>query len=146
MHLSGKYPCYRVYPAADGWLTVGRSEPQFWTALCTAIEREDLRGDAFASGDRRSGSDRRARDTVRDQDAGRMDGGSSTGWMFASGRSTISRRRSSTSSSRHRQMFCADEVPGIGSVDPHRQPDQAVTARRGTCTRIPPTEDGRAHR
>lgn len=54
MHLSGRYPCYRVYPAADGWLTVGALEPQFWSALCEAIEREDLAGDAFASGERRA--------------------------------------------------------------------------------------------
>lgn len=54
MHLSGRYPCYRVYPAADGWLTVGALEPQFWTALCTALERPDLIGDAFAAGDRRA--------------------------------------------------------------------------------------------
>jgi crotonobetainyl-CoA:carnitine CoA-transferase CaiB-like acyl-CoA transferase len=53
MHLSGAYPCYRVYPAADGWLTVGALEPQFWSALCTAIDRTDLLGDAFATGERR---------------------------------------------------------------------------------------------
>jgi crotonobetainyl-CoA:carnitine CoA-transferase CaiB-like acyl-CoA transferase len=53
MHLSGRFPCYRVYPAADGWITVGALEPQFWAALCEAIEREDLAGDAFAMGDRR---------------------------------------------------------------------------------------------
>jgi crotonobetainyl-CoA:carnitine CoA-transferase CaiB-like acyl-CoA transferase len=54
MHLSGAYPCYRVYPAADGWLTVGALEPQFWRALCTALERDDLVNDAFAMGDRRN--------------------------------------------------------------------------------------------
>ena len=53
MHLSGRYPCYRVYPAADGYLSVGALEPQFWAALCEAIERPDLAGDAFALGDRR---------------------------------------------------------------------------------------------
>ena len=53
MHLSGAHPCYRIYPAADGWLTVGALEPQFWTALCTAIGREDLADGAFATGDRR---------------------------------------------------------------------------------------------
>lgn len=53
MHLSGAYPCYRVYPAADGWLAVGALEPQFWTELCGAIDRPDLAGDAFATGDRR---------------------------------------------------------------------------------------------
>lgn len=54
MHLSGLYPCYRIYPAADGWLAVGALEPQFWAALCNAIERPDLTGDAFALGDRRN--------------------------------------------------------------------------------------------
>jgi alpha-methylacyl-CoA racemase len=54
MHLSGLYPCYRVYPAADGWITVGALEPQFWAQLCEAIDRPDLAGDAFATGRRRS--------------------------------------------------------------------------------------------
>ena len=53
MHLSGRYPCYRIYPAADGYLSVGALEPQFWSALCDAIERPDLAGDAFATGGRR---------------------------------------------------------------------------------------------
>lgn len=53
MHLSGAYPCYRIYPAKDGWLGVGALEPQFWAALCTALERDDLTGDAFAMGERR---------------------------------------------------------------------------------------------
>lgn len=54
MHLSGAYPCYRIYPAADGFLTVGALEPQFWSALCAAIERPDLVDDAFARGERRA--------------------------------------------------------------------------------------------
>lgn len=53
MHLSGAYPCYRVYPARDGWITVGALEPQFWSALCDAIDRPDLAGDGFAVGERR---------------------------------------------------------------------------------------------
>ena len=53
MHLSGAYPCYRVYPAADGWITVGALEPQFWARLCELLDRPDLAGDAFAAGDRR---------------------------------------------------------------------------------------------
>ena len=54
MHLSGGHPCYRIYPAADGWLTVGALEPQFWAKLCELIERPDLAGDAFATGERRT--------------------------------------------------------------------------------------------
>ncbi|MDQ3951810.1 MAG: CoA transferase [Actinomycetota bacterium] len=53
MHLSGAYPCYRVYPAADGWLAVGALEPQFWDALCSSVGRRDLSGDGFATGARR---------------------------------------------------------------------------------------------
>jgi crotonobetainyl-CoA:carnitine CoA-transferase CaiB-like acyl-CoA transferase len=41
--LSGRYPCYGVYPAADGaFLAVGALEPPFWVAFCRAIGREDL--------------------------------------------------------------------------------------------------------
>ena len=54
MHLSGAYPCYRVYPAADGWLTIGALEPQFWSALCSALDRDDLIDDGFATGARRA--------------------------------------------------------------------------------------------
>lgn len=53
MPLSGAYPCYRIYPAADGWLTVGALEPQFWEGLCEAIGRPDLLDDAFSTGERR---------------------------------------------------------------------------------------------
>lgn len=54
MHLSGRFPCYRVYPAADGYLTVGALEPQFWSRLMAKLERDDLADDAFAMGDRRN--------------------------------------------------------------------------------------------
>jgi alpha-methylacyl-CoA racemase len=41
--LSGAYPCYRTYRAADGgWLAVGALELPFWTAFCEGIGRSDL--------------------------------------------------------------------------------------------------------
>ena len=41
--LSGAFPCYMVYPAADGtWLAVGALEPQFWVSFCRGIGRDDL--------------------------------------------------------------------------------------------------------
>ncbi len=52
MALSGAYPCYRLYRAADGWLAVGALEPGFWSALCEAIGRPDLTGDAYAVAER----------------------------------------------------------------------------------------------
>jgi crotonobetainyl-CoA:carnitine CoA-transferase CaiB-like acyl-CoA transferase len=54
MIFSGGFPCYRIYPATDGWLTVGALEPQFWSSLCEAIERPDLVDDGFATGERRA--------------------------------------------------------------------------------------------
>jgi crotonobetainyl-CoA:carnitine CoA-transferase CaiB-like acyl-CoA transferase len=51
--LTGGWPCYRVYPAADGHITVGALEPQFWSRLCEVLGRGDLEGDAFATGERR---------------------------------------------------------------------------------------------
>ena len=50
--LTGGWPCYRVYPAADGYLTVGALEPQFWSRLCEALGRSDLIDDAFSTGAR----------------------------------------------------------------------------------------------
>lgn len=38
--LLGQFPCYAVYPAKDGHITVGCLEPHFWANLCTAIGRE----------------------------------------------------------------------------------------------------------
>ena len=52
--LTGGFPCYRVYPAADGYITVGALEPQFWSGLCEALGRSDLAGDAYATGERRA--------------------------------------------------------------------------------------------
>lgn len=40
--LTGEIPCYRVYAAADGPITVAALEPKFWATLCKAIDREDL--------------------------------------------------------------------------------------------------------
>ena len=54
MPLSGLFPCYRVYPAKDGWLAVGALEPQFWSAVCATIDRPDLVDDGYAAGERRS--------------------------------------------------------------------------------------------
>ncbi len=38
----GAFPCYHIYRAADGLLTVGALEPNFWRSFCEAIGREDL--------------------------------------------------------------------------------------------------------
>jgi len=40
--LSGEIPCYRVYAASDGFLTVAALEPQFWATFCRVLGREDL--------------------------------------------------------------------------------------------------------
>ena len=41
--LTGEFPWYDVYEAADGrYVTLGALEPQFWTAFCEAVDRPDL--------------------------------------------------------------------------------------------------------
>jgi len=53
MPLSGGYACYRVYRCADDrWLTVGALEPQFWRALCEALEVPELVDEQFGSPER----------------------------------------------------------------------------------------------
>lgn len=37
--LLGQFPCYAVYPAKDGYVTVGCLEPHFWANLCNALDR-----------------------------------------------------------------------------------------------------------
>ncbi len=41
--LTGLYPCYHIYPAADGdYMSLCALEPNFWSGFCGAIDREDL--------------------------------------------------------------------------------------------------------
>lgn len=40
--LTGAFPWYDVYEAADGFVTLGALEPQFWSAFCDAVDRPDL--------------------------------------------------------------------------------------------------------
>jgi alpha-methylacyl-CoA racemase len=51
--LTGAYVCYLPYEAADGWITMGALEPQFWARFCRAVGREDLIEKQFE----RTGSD-----------------------------------------------------------------------------------------
>ncbi|WP_238182532.1 CaiB/BaiF CoA transferase family protein, partial [Methylobacterium trifolii] len=37
---------YETFPAADGWVNVGVANDRFWSLLCTALDREDLRADS----------------------------------------------------------------------------------------------------
>jgi crotonobetainyl-CoA:carnitine CoA-transferase CaiB-like acyl-CoA transferase len=43
MHLNGRFPCYRMYRAADGrWMALAALEPKFWNSFCALLERPDL--------------------------------------------------------------------------------------------------------
>jgi crotonobetainyl-CoA:carnitine CoA-transferase CaiB-like acyl-CoA transferase len=47
--LSGRYACYRVYPAAkESFVAVGALEPKFWANLCRELHCEELIGHQFA--------------------------------------------------------------------------------------------------
>jgi alpha-methylacyl-CoA racemase len=45
--LSGALTCYRPYPCADGYVTLGALEPKFWRAWCDGVGRADLLEHAF---------------------------------------------------------------------------------------------------
>lgn len=36
---------YQAFPTADGWMTIGANNQRLWTALCSALRREDLTHD-----------------------------------------------------------------------------------------------------
>jgi crotonobetainyl-CoA:carnitine CoA-transferase CaiB-like acyl-CoA transferase len=41
--LTGKYPCYGIYPTRDDkYVTLSALEPKFWSNFCEAVERPDL--------------------------------------------------------------------------------------------------------
>ncbi|MBW1713827.1 MAG: CoA transferase, partial [Deltaproteobacteria bacterium] len=49
MWSTGRWPCYNLYPTADGrWMALGALEPHFWANFCRAVDREDLLDKAFA--------------------------------------------------------------------------------------------------
>jgi crotonobetainyl-CoA:carnitine CoA-transferase CaiB-like acyl-CoA transferase len=51
--LTGRFVCYLPYEAADGYVTMGALEPQFWARFCAGVGREDLVAKQFE----RTGSD-----------------------------------------------------------------------------------------
>jgi crotonobetainyl-CoA:carnitine CoA-transferase CaiB-like acyl-CoA transferase len=42
LELAGRLICYRPYPCADGWVSLGALEPKFWRNWCEGVGREDL--------------------------------------------------------------------------------------------------------
>ena len=49
--LNGLYPCYRIYKAKDGYVSLAALEPKFWQNFCKAIGRDDLLDKAYAVGE-----------------------------------------------------------------------------------------------
>lgn len=50
-YLNGGFAFYRVYRCADDkYLSVGAIEPQFWSALCSTLDRQDLLSEQFSPG------------------------------------------------------------------------------------------------
>jgi crotonobetainyl-CoA:carnitine CoA-transferase CaiB-like acyl-CoA transferase len=42
LQLAGRFVCYRPYPCADGYVSLGALEPKFWVAWCEGVARPDL--------------------------------------------------------------------------------------------------------
>jgi crotonobetainyl-CoA:carnitine CoA-transferase CaiB-like acyl-CoA transferase len=140
MHLSGDHPCYRVYPAADGWLTVGALEPQFWSALCTALGKEHLAGDAFAAGDRRSAVIQELEETFATK--------TRAGWMkefegldVCVGPVNDLAEALEDPQLLHREMFFSNDVPGTGAWTHVGDPIK-LAGGRGDTKRLPPPKMG----
>ena len=141
MHLSGAFPCYRIYPASDGWLTVGALEPQFWAVLCSALGREDLLDDAFASGERRNSVIAELEQIFatrsREQWMKALEGldvcvGPVNGFGEAFEDEHV----------RARAMVFEDEVPGAGEWSHIGDPLKFESSRRATEMRLPPPRMG----
>jgi crotonobetainyl-CoA:carnitine CoA-transferase CaiB-like acyl-CoA transferase len=49
--LTGRYPCYRIYACADGYLSVGALEPKFWRELVEVIGLTELSDSGLADGE-----------------------------------------------------------------------------------------------
>lgn len=137
MALSGAWPCYRVYRAADGWLTVGALEPHFWSALCDTLGRPDLAGDAFAAGDRRA-------EVLRELDE-LFSSRTRDEWMkYFDGRDVCVGPVNDFAEAfadeqvMHRDMVVPAEVPGAGSFRHVGNPIKLGSAARDLVRRPPP--------
>ena len=135
--LSGAYPCYRVYPTADGYLTVAALEPQFWHELCTALDRPDLQHDAFATGERR--------DVVIAELETLFMGRTRDGWMQTlEGRDVCAAPVQDLDEAlddeqvRHRGMVVEEELPTVGPVRHIGNPVRVGVAPLAEIVRRPP--------
>lgn len=140
MHLSGDHPCYRVYEAADGWLTVGALEPQFWSALCTALGKEHLSGDAFPAGDRRESVIAELEETFVTKTRAE--------WMAELGSLDVCvapvndfAEAFEDPQLRHREMFFEADVPTVGPWTHVGNPIR-LTEHRGDANKMPPPRMG----
>ena len=141
MHLSGAYPCYRVYTAADGYLAVGALEPQFWAALCAALDRADLADDAFAMGARRDA-------VIADLDA-LFATATRDAWMTRLGELDVCvapvngfGEALDDPQIRARSMAYEADVPGVGGWTHVGDPLKFASSAGGGGMRIPPPKMG----
>jgi len=49
--LTGRFPCYRIYACADGYLSVGALEPKFWREFMEVIGLPELAGSGLVDGE-----------------------------------------------------------------------------------------------
>jgi alpha-methylacyl-CoA racemase len=49
--LTGRYPCYRIYSCADGYLSVGALEPKFWREFVEVIGLSELAPNGLVDGE-----------------------------------------------------------------------------------------------
>jgi alpha-methylacyl-CoA racemase len=49
--LTGRFPCYRIYACADGFLSVGALEPKFWREFVEVLGVPELAGSGLVDGE-----------------------------------------------------------------------------------------------
>lgn len=141
MHLSGAYPCYRVYTAADGYLAVGALEPRFWDALCTSLGRPNLLDDAFAMGARRDEVIAELEDLFATRTRGQ--------WMEQLGRADVCvapvngfAEALGDPQARARSMVFEADVPGVGEWTHIGDPMRFASSGAASAMRLPPPRMG----
>jgi crotonobetainyl-CoA:carnitine CoA-transferase CaiB-like acyl-CoA transferase len=141
MHLSGAHPCYRIYPAADGWMSVGALEPQFWVRMCEILERPGLAGDAFATGERRI--------EVIDELSALFSSKTRAEWMDVFGTEDVCvgpvngfDEAFADEQVVHRQMIAEGEIPGVGAVRMVGNPIKLASSRDRPVLERPPPRMG----
>ena len=130
--LTGRHPCYRIYPCADGYLSVGALEPKFWREFVEVIGLPELGGDGLARRRSRETNGRGGRGGAAHANSRASGSRRSTGMTCASSRCWISAKPSSIRRrcSRGMRLDAGDGRPTAQTGFPIRLMESPAAYRR----------------